>query len=73
MKKNIEIGSLVYIKSSTDNEPLRGLGVGIVIGFEKTESAGYYDILNDNIYTILWNGVVENHVREEWIIQINKE
>ena len=70
MKDKIEIGSLVYIKSSTDNEPLTGLGVGIILDFKKSESPKYYDIIEDNIYTILWNGIVENHVREEWIIQI---
>jgi len=70
MKEKIEIGSLVYVKSSTDNEPIKELGVGIVIDFKKSESPGPYDIVEDNIYTILWNGTVEKHVREEWIIKI---
>ena len=70
--RKIEIGSLVYIKSSTDNEPLRDLGVGIILDFKKSESPEHYDAIEENIYTILWNGVVENHVREEWLIQINK-
>ena len=72
MKDKIRIGSLVYIKSSTDNKPLRDLGVGIVIDFKKSDSPDYYKIAKDNIYTILWNGSIEKHVREEWIVEIEK-
>ena len=64
--KKINIGDLVYIKSSITGEIMSDMGIGIVL----SKSIGLpKDIVREKreICSVLWQGDIETHVDIEWL------
>jgi len=70
--KKIEIGDIVFIRCWDTGKPRYETGVCLVI----SQSVGYPGdgslVRKDNpkpIFSILWNGIVDDLVDPEWLIQ----
>jgi hypothetical protein len=67
--KNISVGDLVYIVSSTSSKVLKNLGPGIVIS-KTISSPNNIECKSPEQETcvLLWRGEIEEHVDPDWII-----
>ena len=72
MKNNkLNVGDLVFIKSAINGQILESAGCAMVIEltFGMPQVPGYTS--PRETCTLLWNGVVENHIDTDWITKLS--
>ncbi|HIK67441.1 MAG TPA: hypothetical protein EYF95_05675 [Flavobacteriales bacterium] len=71
--KDIKVGDLVFIRSSNDEKPIISAGICLVVS-QSFGEPGSADLIKEKkiIFSILWQGFVDDLVDPEWLILIKK-
>ena len=71
--RDIKVGDLVFIRSSSDEKPMISAGICLVVS-QSFGEPGSADLIKEKkiIFSILWQGFVDELVDPEWLILIKE-